>query len=78
MYGRLFELKVNVSGYLPGELQDWPAYIQDRIYAAMEAAMKKYKVSNFEVMQSRCGRDVAEEPYYVHVVLIETSRVVMS
>ena len=29
---RVFECVVDVTGYLPGELRDWPANIQDGIY----------------------------------------------
>jgi len=76
VFGRVFEIKANVDGYLPGELQDWPANIQDVIYQAMEHALKKYKVHSWKVMQSRCGRDVDEEPYYIHIVLMEESRLV--
>lgn len=66
---RVFELRVDVTGYLPGELQDWPAHIQDAIYAAMERVIKITKVKKLHVLQSRCGRDVAEEPYHIVVTV---------
>ena len=33
---RTFDLIVPVSGYLEGTLDDWPAVIQDGVYAALE------------------------------------------
>lgn len=69
---RVFELRADVTGYLPGELKDWPANIQDQIYAAMERCIKKTRVKGLDVIQSRCGRDVSNEPYRVIVTCCET------
>jgi hypothetical protein len=68
---RIFECVVDVTSYLPGELGDWPANIQDGVYAAMEAALTKYKIKRVDVVSSRCGRDEPTEPWHLVVVLAE-------
>lgn len=68
------ELVVNVSGYMPGEIQDWPSNIQDAIYAAKEryttAMRAKYQVSNlqYDVVRSQCDFDV-DTGFYVLVYI---------
>lgn len=68
---RVFELRVDVTAYLEGELEDWPPNIQDGIYAAMERLYKATKIKRMYILQSRCGRDVPEEPYHLIVTVIE-------
>jgi hypothetical protein len=68
---RVFECVVNVTGYLPGELADWPANIQDGIYKAMEDVLAKHNVKRCTVISSRCGRDTPEEPWHIVVVIAE-------
>lgn len=66
------ELVVNVSGYMPGELKDWPANVQDTIYAALEryklATRQKYQIPTltFDVVGSKCDFD-EDEGFYVLV-----------
>ena len=49
-----------MTGYMEGELKDWPPHIQDAIYAAMERVIKKTRVKGL-VMSGHvivhCGRD---------------------
>lgn len=68
---RIFECRVDVTGFLEGELPDWPPNIQDGIYAAMERLCKITKIKKLFMLQSRCGRDVPDEPYYVVVTVCE-------
>lgn len=68
---RVFELRVDVTSFLEGELPDWPPNIQDGVYLAMERMMKQAGIKKVFVLQSRCGRDVVEEPYHVVVTVCE-------
>jgi len=67
---RVFELRVNVTGYLPGTLDDWPAHIQDRIYESMENVLRQTGLKTVKIWRSYCGRDLPTEPYYVIVTLV--------
>jgi len=69
--GRVYELRADVTGYLPGGLKDWPPNIQDEIYAAMERLQTRTKIKAFDVIQAFCSRDDSAEPYYVIVTLVE-------
>lgn len=66
------ELIVGVTGYMPGELKDWPANIQDEIYAALEryklAMRQKYQIPTltYDVVRSQCDFDI-DEGFYVIV-----------
>jgi hypothetical protein len=66
---RTFEMIVNVSGPLAGELSDWPAKIQDGIYEAMERKAEEVKLP-LAVVRSGCEHDV-DEGYYLRVILSE-------
>jgi len=41
---RTFELKIPVTGWLEGEIKDWPANVQDQIYEALERMAKKVQL----------------------------------
>jgi hypothetical protein len=68
---RVFECVVDVSGYLAGELKDWPANIQDGIYKAMEKMLLQHNVKRVVVIKSHCGRDTPLEPYHIVVTVAE-------
>jgi hypothetical protein len=72
--GRVYELRANVTGYLPGGLSDWPPNIQDEIYAAMQRLQTKTKIREFDVLQAFCTKDVDDEPYYVVVTVVEKKK----
>lgn len=58
---RTFELVVNVSGRLEGELSDWPSHIQDRIMLALE--QKSADVQRpLKIVSSGCGYLDSDEP----------------
>lgn len=68
-------MDVAVSGWMEGEIQDWPANIQDVIYAALENVAHREKLP-LVVVHSRCDIDHDLEEgapgyFYVHVVASE-------
>ena len=67
---RVFELRVNTTGYLPGGLDDWPSHIQDQVYQAMERLLRRTNIKEVDIIRSYCGRDVPTEPYYVIVTVV--------
>lgn len=69
---KVFDLRATVTGYVEGELKDWPPNIQDAIYAAMERVIKKTRVKGLDVIQSFCGREEADQRYHVTVICCET------
>lgn len=67
---RTFELVVTVSGALEGEFKDWPANIQDPIYAAMERKAEEVQLP-LELIASEAGWDDIGQRHYVRVILSE-------
>lgn len=72
---RTFEVDVPVSAPLEGEFNDWPANIQDPIYAALGAVAEREQLP-LVIVHSRCDvdHDVAEGApgrFYLHVVASE-------
>ena len=72
---RTFDLIVPVSGYLEGELDDWPAVIQDGVYMALERKAHEVELP-LVIIASRGGVDEDKqdhEPgrFYVHIVASE-------
>ncbi len=66
---RTFELVANVTGYLEGKLEDWPAMIQDKIYEAVERKADKVQLP-LCVVYSCCDYD-EDEGYFLHIILSE-------
>jgi len=62
------ELIVNVSAELSGGLHDWPPYVQDRIYKAVEKLEERTGV-RWSIVASRSDTDVDSGPF-LHVVAI--------
>ena len=72
---RTFDLIVPVSGYLEGELDDWPAVIQDGVYMALERKAHEVELP-LVIIASRGGVDEDKqdhEPgrFCVHIVASE-------
>lgn len=71
---RTFQLLANVTGYLEGELEDWPSAIQDDVYAALERMAEKVELP-LTIVFSTCGKDefsAEEHPtFYIYVVASE-------
>lgn len=53
---RTFTLMAEISAPMPGGLDDWPANIQDGIYAALEAKSKEVKLP-LAIIKSWCDSD---------------------
>lgn len=67
---RAFECVVTVSGRLEGEFDDWPARIQDPIFAAMERMSEQVGLP-LAMVGSVCGYDSIGEKWFVRVILSE-------
>lgn len=57
---RTFQVVANVSSFLEGEIQDWPANIQDGILAALERKAQEVELP-LTVVASYCDLDYATE-----------------
>jgi hypothetical protein len=68
---RAFDLVVDITGRLEGDIDDWPANIQDGIYRALHRIGKEKGIWSMRIVQSRCGRDAPDENWYIHVVAVE-------
>lgn len=62
---RTFCLTVNVSGFLEGNLGDWPANIQDKVLEALEAKSEAEELP-LAITNAQCGYD-EDEGFYVNV-----------
>jgi len=71
---RTFEMVQYVTAPLEGDMDDWPANIQDVIMAAVEAKAKEVELPLVIVM-SRCAEDIdtidPQQRYFIHVILSE-------
>lgn len=61
-------LLVDVSGFLDGEFREWPAHIQDPIYAACERDCKAKPGETVRIVIGRCYQDAPDEHPYLMVV----------
>lgn len=66
-HANIVDLHVSVDRGLQGGLMDWPAEIQDKLFAEIEAHEKKEGVK-CEVLNSRCALDFDDKPF-LHLVL---------
>lgn len=66
---RTAELVVNVSAVMPGQIEDWPANIQDGIYEALMRHSIRTKKSDWTIVHSYSDKDLDEGPY-VHVIAV--------
>lgn len=72
---KTFELVVNVTHPLEGRLDDWPARIQDPIFAALERIAHQEQLP-LAIVFSRCAEDIdvpegAPGRYFIHVIASE-------
>lgn len=56
------ELIVNVSAVMPGSITDWPANVQDGVYAALERVIMRSHIP-YEIVASYSDVDVDTGPY---------------
>lgn len=73
-YIRTFELVQNVTGFMEGDISNWPNNIQDAIYAALERLAQKVQLP-LAIVLSYCDIDYGDtkeqDKPYVHVVASE-------
>lgn len=67
----VWDLVVNVSGGLRGNLEDWPSHIQDGIYRAIEHDCVAKPGWQIKVVASGCFQDDPREPCYIRVIVQE-------
>lgn len=72
---RQFEIVVHVSGWLEGTLEDWPAQIQDVVYAALERKSKEVELP-LAIVFSKCDHeptlpDDHPQKFYMHIIASE-------
>lgn len=73
---RLFEMVQYVTGYIEGEFKDWPAQLQDPIYAALERKSDEVQLP-LTIVNSGClidhgeAMDGSDDRFYVHVIASE-------
>lgn len=74
---RQFEIVQHISGPLEGELDDWPANIQDAIFKALEDKSKEVELP-LRIVHSYCGIDHDAEvegrphqKFYLHIIASE-------
>lgn len=73
---RTFEMVPTVSGYLEGELKDWPAEIQDIVYKALEVIAARVELP-LAIIYSSCevdhgeAMDGSDDRFYVHIIASE-------
>jgi hypothetical protein len=66
---RVWDAGVFTDRYLPGELTDWPAEVQDHVYAAMEEVIQRTGIRELEIIQSKCVRD--GDQFYLRLTIME-------
>lgn len=65
---RTFDMVQNISGPVEGEINDWPAQMQDTIWFALEQIKKKHQLPSMPlIVMSRCDHDI-DQGWYVHVI----------
>lgn len=74
---RTFEIVQYISGPLRGELADWPANVQDAVYAALERKAAEVELP-LAIVASRCDIDHDAEAdgrphqkFFLHIVASE-------
>lgn len=72
---RTFDVIVHVTGWLEGTLNDWPAEIQDGVYAALERASKQVELP-LAIVFSKCDQEPLlpvghPEKFFLHIVASE-------
>lgn len=71
---RTYEVVQYVSGPLLGSMDDWPARIQDKLFAALEVKSRQEE-KPLMVVHSYCEKDIdstdPKRQWYVHVIASE-------
>lgn len=71
---RTFEIVQYVTGFMEGGVDDWPANMQDAIYAALERKAHEVQLP-LKIVHSYCDEDIDSEDerkrFYVHIIASE-------
>lgn len=72
---RTFEIVADVSGMLEGDINDWPANIQDVVFAALERKAQAEQLPLI-IVASRCAEDPdvpagTDGHFYLHIIASE-------
>lgn len=71
---RTFEIVQYVTGPLEGKLEDWPANIQDAVYAALERKAAEVELP-LCIVDSACqidyGDDASKDRYFLRIIASE-------
>lgn len=73
---RTFDMVQNISGPVEGEINDWPAHMQDTIYFALEQIKKKHNLPGLLIVHSVCDHDI-DHGWYVHVIAQHVSNLLV-
>lgn len=74
---RTWQIVLDADGYHEGEIKDWPAYLQDKIYMALEKLAKQVSLPVVIVYSGFHNNDHASEahkethPYFMWIVASE-------
>lgn len=67
---RVWDAELPVTSYVDGSLTDWPADMQDQVYAAMERLMTMTGVKELEIAEATCFR-YESGIYVARVTIVE-------
>lgn len=74
---RTWQIVLDADGYYEGGIDDWPAYLQDKIYAALENLSKQVELpvvivySGFHNNEHASDAHKEQYPYFMWVVASE-------
>lgn len=76
---RTFEIVQYVSGFMEGELADWPSSVQDAVAAALEKKAQEVELT-LAIVGARCDIDYekADDDPYKYFIEIIASEVVVA
>ncbi len=60
---------IECDGWLDGSLEDWPSWIQDAIFKAVERRCIPKDGEHVRVVVAKCYRDAPDEPAYIAIVV---------
>lgn len=74
---RTFQIVLDADGYHEGSIDDWPAYLQDKVYAALERLSKAVELpvvivySAFHNNEHASDAHKEQYPYFMWIVASE-------
>lgn len=75
---RTFEIVQYVDAPIPGGIDDWPANIQDVVYAALEKKAQEVELP-LKIVHSYCAKDIdSVNPRYIWYLHVLASEIVAS